>query len=86
MKRKREESTEEGTLMDFCFVIGMSDRRRDWIRLVSAFSFSTSTRYKIKRWIFFLHVVLPTKASLVENVVIPENSRYQTAYRHFKSL
>lgn len=53
MKRKREESTEEGTLMGYCFVIGMSDRRRDRIHLVLAFSVSTSTRYKIMGWIIF---------------------------------
>ena len=53
MKRKREESTEEGTLMDHCFVIGLSDRRRDRIHLVLAFSVSTSTRHKIKGWIIF---------------------------------
>ena len=79
MKRKREESTEEGTLMDYCFVIGLSDRRRDRIHLVLAFQFRHQPVIRSRAGLFFLRVMLPTKASLVENVAIPENSRYQTA-------
>ena len=79
MKRKREESTEEGTWIDP--VLYLECPTGDVIEFIWywPFQFRHQPVIRSRAGLFFLHVMLPTNASLVENVAIPENSRYQTA-------